>query len=36
MTSLERIFWLVEHDVCNSSVSCMVYGCHGFRACKQL
>jgi len=36
MTSLERISCLVEHDICNSSVPCMVYGCHGFRDGKQL
>jgi len=36
MTTLERIFCSVEHDFCNSSVPCMVYGGHGFRAGKQL
>jgi len=36
MTSLERMSCLVEHDICNSSVLCMVDGCHGFIAGKQL
>jgi len=36
MTSLEHISCLVDHDICNSSVQCMDYGCHGFRAGKQL
>jgi len=36
MTSLERMSCLVEHDICNSLVPCMVDGCHGFRTGKQL
>jgi len=36
MTSLERMSYLVEHDICNSSVPCMDDGCHGFTAGKQL
>jgi len=36
MTSLERITGLADHDICNSSIPWMDYGCHGFRAGKQL
>jgi len=36
MTSLERMYCLVEHDICNSSDLCMDDGCHGFLAGKQL
>jgi len=27
---------LAEHDICNSSVPCIDYGCHGFRTGKRL
>jgi len=36
MTSLESMFCLVKHEICNSSAPCMDDGCHGFRAGKQL
>ena len=36
MTSLERMFCLVEHDIYNSSIPCMDDVCHGFRAGKHL
>jgi len=36
MTSLERMSFLIDHDICNSSVPCMGDGCRGFRAGKQL
>jgi len=36
MTSLERMSCLVEHDIYNSSITCMADGCHGIRAGKQL
>jgi len=36
MTSSERMSYLAEHDICNSSVPCMGDGCHGFRAGKLL
>jgi len=36
LTSLERMSYLVDHDICNSSVTRMDDGCHGFRVGKQL
>jgi len=35
MTSLERMSWLVDCDICNSPVLCMDDGCYDFRAGKQ-
>jgi len=37
MTSLQRMSYLVDHDICNSSSpTCMDKCCNGFRAGKQL
>jgi len=35
MTSLERMYCLVGHDISNNSFPSMDDGCHGFRASKQ-
>jgi len=36
MTSLERMYCLFGHDICNSSFPSMDDDCHGLRASKQL
>jgi len=36
MITLESMSYLIEHDMCNSSVPCMDDVCHGFTAGKQL